>query len=119
MLRVVVNVLEQFVQLGLKDLVVVRAAQPPLGPKLAKRDAAVRTRKVIGGVERFVGGTQRQAAFVGVLAGAQILLRTRFAEMKLLDLTFPNLGDVQSGRLGTPTALLHHVTRKREPLKLR
>jgi hypothetical protein len=34
--------------------------------------------------------------------------------MKLLDLTFPNLGDVQSGRLGTPTALLHHVTRKKK-----
>lgn len=51
MLRVIVNVLEQLVQLGLKDFVIMRTSEPAICSKLAEGDATVRADQFIDGVK--------------------------------------------------------------------
>src|SRR5438093_3300190 len=108
MLRAIVYVFEQLIQLGLEHFIVVRTAQTALPAKLPKRDAAMRTRQLVDRLQVFQTRPGQRFLVVRVRL-REILLSTSLAQMQLLNLTLANLGDVQSGRLGTATAFLHDV----------
>ena len=104
----VMNVFKELIQLGFKHLIVVRTTQAALAAKLSEGDPTVRTSHFVSGFQ--ILDIQAGTGLIVVLIPlSEIFLRARLTQMQLLHFTFTNLGDVQSGRLGTATAFLHDV----------